>query len=75
MRRVNLSREERGRLMSEKPNQIIRLDERFYRVASQSRDMMYDVVKKKEGGAWLCTCPDFQYRNVVCKHIWAVQIS
>jgi transposase-like protein len=26
-------------------------------------------------GGWLCTCPDFQYRNVVCKHIWAIQIK
>jgi transposase-like protein len=26
-------------------------------------------------GEWLCTCPDFEYRNVQCKHIWAVQIS
>ena len=35
---------------------------------------MYDVTKRKVGG-WLCTCPDFQYRNVLCKHIWAVQFS
>jgi transposase-like protein len=69
-----LSREERGRQIAEKPNQIMRLDERFYRVASQSTDRMYDVTKRRVGG-WLCTCPDFEYRNVVCKHIWAVQIS
>jgi transposase-like protein len=36
---------------------------------------MYDVVKKKESTGWLCTCPDFTYRNVQCKHIWAVQLS
>ena len=35
---------------------------------------MYDVTKRLNGG-WLCTCPDFTYRNVQCKHIWAVQIS
>ena len=69
------NREERGRMIAEKPNQIQRLDERFYRVASQSRDLSYDVVKKKESSGWLCTCPDFQHRNVRCKHIWAVQLS
>jgi len=65
----------RGQAIAEKPNQIMRLDDRFYRVASQSRDIMYDVVKSKESSGWLCTCPDFQYRNVQCKHIWAVQFS
>ena len=70
-----MSREERGRLIAEKPNQIQRLDERFYKVASQSSQVMYDVIKKKASSGWLCTCPDFQFRNVQCKHIWAVQFS
>jgi transposase-like protein len=69
------TREERGRIIAEKPNQIMRLDDRFYRVASQSSDRMYDVVKSKESSGWLCSCPDFQYRHVLCKHIWAVQFS
>jgi putative transposase len=65
----------KGRMIAEKPNQIQRLDNRFYKVNSQSRDLCYDVVKKKESSGWLCTCPDFQHRNVQCKHIWAVQFS
>ncbi len=69
-----LSREERGRLIAEKSNQIQRLDDRFYRVNSQSREICYDVTKRLTGG-WLCTCPDFEHRKVICKHIWAVQIS
>jgi transposase-like protein len=69
-----LSREERGRMIADKPNQIMRLDERFYKVASQSGGGMYNVTKKRNGG-WLCDCPDFQYRSVQCKHIWAVQVS
>jgi transposase-like protein len=69
------TREMRGQAIAEKQNQIIRLDDRFYRVASQSRDLMYDVTRKKESSGWLCTCPDFQYRNVQCKHIWAIQLS
>jgi len=70
-----VTREERGRTIADTPNQIQRLDERFYKVASQSGNGMYDVVKKRESGGWLCTCPDFQYRNVQCKHIWAIQLS
>jgi transposase-like protein len=35
---------------------------------------MYDVTRKTNGG-WLCTCPDFTYREVKCKHIWAVDFS
>jgi transposase-like protein len=69
------SREERGRAIAEKPNQIIRLDNRFYKVASQSGHGMYNVIKKKESSGWLCDCPDFVHRNVQCKHIWAVQLS
>jgi transposase-like protein len=71
---VLATREERGRLIANKPDQIVRLDERFYRVASQSGNGMYDVTKRQVGG-WLCTCPDFEYRHVVCKHIWAVEFS
>jgi len=70
-----LTREERGKLIAEKPNQIMRLEERFYKVASQNGHGMYDVIKKKEYSGWLCTCPDFEFRKVQCKHIWAVQFS
>ena len=69
------TREERGRMIAEKSNQIVRLEDRFYKVASQSSEVMYDVIKRKERRGWLCTCPDFQYRNVQCKHIWAGQLS
>jgi transposase-like protein len=62
-------------MIAEKPNQIVRQDERFYRVASQSFDKMYDVIRKEKTGAWLCTCPDHVYREVKCKHIFAVEFS
>ena len=80
MRTAVLSREEKGRLIAEKPNQIQRMDERFYKVASQSSGKMYDVIRR-ENDSWICTCFDFQYRGVQehkilrCKHIIAVQIS
>ena len=25
--------------------------------------------------SWICSCPDYLYRNAICKHIFAVQIS
>lgn len=65
----------RGRAIADKPNQIMRLDERFYKVASQSGHGMYNVFKKKESTGWICDCADFTYRQIQCKHIWAVQIS
>src|SRR5208282_3229235 len=74
MATVIITREERGRMIADTPNQIARIGERFYRVNSQSRDTAYDVTKKLKGG-WLCTCPDFVHRNVKCKHIWAVEFS
>ena len=75
-----LSREEKGQQIAEKPNQIMRLDERFYKVASQNGHGMYDVAQK-ENGSWICNCLDFHYRGlraapiIRCKHIWAVELS
>ncbi len=76
---VGLSREEKGRLIAEQPNQIQRIDERSYKVASQNGRGMYDVIHR-ENGSWLCDCLDFHYRAselhqiIRCKHIIACQI-
>ena len=72
-----LTRQERGREIAEKPNQIQRLGERLYKVASQSSERMYDVIKARMNKTigWVCSCPDHTYRQVKCKHIWAVEIS
>jgi transposase-like protein len=75
-----LSREQRGRAIAEKPNQIQRMDERRYKVASQNGHGMYDVTRR-ENGSWICNCFDFYYRGIEkheiirCKHIWAVELS
>lgn len=76
MPEMNL-REIRGKLIAEKPNQIQRLDERFYKVASQSGNGMYTVVKARMNRTigWVCDCPDFTHRQVKCKHVWAVEFS
>ena len=66
----------RGLAIAQVPNQVVRLDDKFYRVASQSGDGMYDVTRTKSFAiGWICNCPDFNYRKVKCKHIWAVQFS
>lgn len=44
-----------------------------YLVPSQSkRGDKYRV--EKVGDGWSCECPDYQFRVVYCKHIWAVQL-
>lgn len=80
MAQTVLSREEKGRLIAEQANAILKEGNRFFKVASQSRDGMYDVTRKDNGG-WLCTCPDFTYRSVYaggqllrCKHIIACEL-
>jgi transposase-like protein len=80
MMQAVLSREEKGRLIAEKANQIVRMDENAYKVSSQSGDGMYNVLRK-QNGSWLCNCFDFYYRGIEkheiirCKHIWAVELS
>jgi len=73
---IDVGREERGKMIVEKPNQIIRRSKRHYRVVSQSGHGSYDVTRTKTiAVGWICTCPDFTYRAVKCKHIWAVEFS
>ena len=72
MQRAVLSREEKGRMIAEKPNQIQRMDERFYKVASQSGDGMYDVIRR-ENGSFICNCLDFHYRAVEKHEITKIQ--
>jgi hypothetical protein len=67
-------------MIAEKPNQIQRMDECFYKVASQNGHGMYDVIRR-ENGSWICNCLDFHYSAlekheiIRCKHIWAVELS
>lgn len=73
---VVITREERGRMIAEQPNQIQRLDEDAYKVTSQSGSGMYDVIRSENYAMrWICNCADWQFRQVKCKHIWAVEFS
>ena len=49
------------------------MDETSYKVHSQNSDREYDVVQSEFG--WICSCPDYEYRGLKCKHIWGVEIS
>ncbi len=76
MATVIITREERGKMIAEQSNQIQRLDDKNYKVTSQSGHGMYDVVKSdKFAMRWVCNCPDWTHRQVKCKHIWAVEFS
>ena len=66
-------RQERGKAITGKKNQITRLDDLRYTVRSQSLSKVYDIVSTERG--WTCACPDHIYRQVCCKHIHAVEIS
>jgi transposase-like protein len=55
-------------------DQIKRINAVTYKVKSQSSDIWYDVIHVYKHG-WTCSCPDFIFRKVECKHILSVSIS
>ncbi len=71
-REVDEGRVMRGQEIA-KLGQISRLDDSTYLVNSQSGHGLYTVVKGSRD--WRCSCPDHMYREVKCKHIWAVEFS
>jgi len=66
-------RETKGREICEKHTQIRRVNAFKYQVKSQSGNGLYEVIANNYG--WNCSCPDYKYRGVKCKHIWAVEFS
>jgi len=62
--------------IANKANQIQRIDDNSYRVKSQTRNELYEIIKSSSTElGWICSCPDHMYRNVTCKHIHAVLFS
>ena len=70
---VTTTREERGQTIAQHNGQINRVDDCLYTVKSQSHNGEYCI--SKVNGQWLCECPDNSYRQVKCKHIYAVEFS
>ena len=66
-------REIRGKQIAESFGQIRRAFDFQYFVKSQRIEKEYEVRKDTLG--WSCGCPDYCYRAVTCKHIFAVQYS
>jgi len=79
---ITSTREERGKAIACNEGQVVRVNDRIYKVRSQSKDakiskspkdLFYDVKDTEIG--WKCSCPDHRIRGAKCKHIWAVQLS
>lgn len=67
------ARELRGLEIANKNRQIRRIDDLSYEVLSQSGNGSYLVSQIEDG--WICDCPDYRFREVKCKHAWAVELS
>jgi transposase-like protein len=63
----------RGEAIAKVEGAIKRVDAHTYFVKSQSGKGEYQVVSCENG--WLCPCLDSKFRQVKCKHIWAVEFS
>jgi len=82
MRQLTNPRELRGLAILSQPDTIIQTAKNQWDVRSQSSDSYYTVSRayqkfrdKHHLHEWSCTCPDHTTRNVICKHIYAVQFS
>jgi transposase len=71
MKELTNSREERGKAIANQGDQIKKVNDRSFKVKSQSGNGFYEV-KAKESGM-TCDCPDFIYRGGKCKHIQATR--
>jgi transposase-like protein len=83
IRQLTNPRELKGLAILSQPDTVIQTDKNEWDVRSQSKDTYYHVVRlfqdrhaqQRNQATWTCTCPDHQTRNVICKHIHAVQLS
>jgi len=81
LRQLTDPRELRGLAILSQPGTVIQTSKNEWDVRSQSIDAYYHVVRKfishgKENRySWTCSCPDFQKRQLPCKHAHAVMLS
>lgn len=61
----------KGKAIAAKGNQVKKINDRHFKVKSQSGSKVYEV-KETEFGT-VCSCPDFVYRGGQCKHILATK--
>jgi putative transposase len=70
---LTTTRQERGQTIAHLNGQVKRFEDDFYTVQSQSGNGEYAVTMIDR--EWICGCPDNKYRQVKCKHIYAVEFS
>jgi transposase-like protein len=83
IRQLTDPRQLRGLAILSLPDTIIQTGKNEWDVRSQSKDAYYQVIRTfqdrkaqmRNHAIWTCSCPDHQTRNVICKHIHAVQLS
>ena len=83
IRQLTNPRELRGLAILSQPESIIQINKNEWDVHSQSKNAYYRVLRlykdrhaiMRGQAEWRCTCPDYTTRNVICKHIHAVQLS
>lgn len=63
-------RQLRGRQMIENGIEPKQISQNGFSIPSQSKDLNYIVTSY--AGSWKCTCPDYEFRHVTCKHIHAI---
>ena len=63
-------RKQRGFAIVAQANQIKQLEIHTFKVRSQSGNGQYVVTN---GKGWDCSCPDCIYREIECKHVFAVK--
>jgi transposase-like protein len=66
-------RQVRGQQIASLEGAIRRFSDDVCYVKSQRGNGEYEVYRVPTG--WNCECPDAKYRNVKCKHQWAVELS
>jgi putative transposase len=60
----------RGHQMIENGIEPKQLSQNRFEISSQSKDLNYIVTSY--ANSWSCTCPDYEFRHVTCKHIPAI---
>ncbi len=67
------SRVAKGEAIAKVESNVRRIDQNEYRVKSQSGRGEYVVLSTELG--WNCSCPDYAFRQLKCKHVIAVELS
>ncbi|MFH0897321.1 MAG: DDE-type integrase/transposase/recombinase [Candidatus Bathyarchaeota archaeon] len=74
LQELQKQRETRGlQIVNDKKNQIKKIDDSNYKVLSQNGNGSYLVFLIDDG--WVCECPDYRFRGLKCKHLWAIELS